>query len=131
MEFGHQLLAGNSRQCLCGQAGCLETVTGGKQIALQFGREAAEIDDRAFWDEFTEALALGMVNLARLTRVEAIAVSGGIALHAPFLREHLAARVAALCTRDAPQLFWSQLGENAPLLGAALLLEAPETTLLH
>src|SRR5262249_12236014 len=65
MEFGHQLLAGNTRQCLCGQIGCLETVTGGKQIALRLGREAAEIDDRAFWEELTESLALGMVNLAR------------------------------------------------------------------
>jgi glucokinase len=131
MEFGHQLLAGNTRQCLCGQVGCLETLTGGRQIALRLGREAAEINDYTFWEEFTEALALGIVNLARLTRVEAIAISGGIALHAPYLRAHLPACVATLCTRDTPQLFWSQLDENAPLLGAALLLETPETMLIH
>jgi glucokinase len=131
MEMGHQLLAGNTRLCLCGQIGCLETITGGRQIALRFGCEAAEIKDQAFWQEFTEALALGIVNLARLTRVEAVAISGGIALHVPSLREHLPARVAAFCVRDAPQLFWSQLGENAPLLGAALLLQTPEATLVH
>jgi glucokinase len=131
MEMGHQLLAGNTRPCLCGQVGCLETITGGRQMALRFGREADQIDEPAFWQEFTEALALGIVNLARLTRVEAIAVSGGIALHMPSLKEHLSERVAALCVRDAPQLFWSQLGENAPLLGAALLLETPEATIIH
>jgi glucokinase len=131
MEMGHQLLAGNTRPCLCGQVGCLETITGGKQIALRVGCEAAQIDDPAFWQTFVEALALGIVNLARLTRVEAIAISGGIALHVPYVREHLPERVAALCVRDAPQLFWSQLGENAPLLGAALLLETPEATIIH
>ncbi len=131
MEMGHQLLAGNTRPCLCGQVGCLETITGGRQIALQFGREAAQIDDPAFWQEFTEALALGIVNLARLTRVEAVAIGGGIALGVPYLKKHLPERVAALCVRDVPQLFWSELGENAPLLGAALLLATPETTLIH
>ncbi|HEU5367227.1 MAG TPA: ROK family protein, partial [Ktedonobacterales bacterium] len=44
MEMGHQLLAGNTRACLCGQIGCLETITGGKQIALRFGRGADQID---------------------------------------------------------------------------------------
>jgi glucokinase len=131
IEMGHQLLAGNTYACLCGQVGCLETVTGGRQIALRFGREAAEIDDPAFWQEFTEALALGIVNLARLTRVEAIALSGGIALHGSYLRGYLPERVAALCSRDVPQLFWSKLGEQAPLLGAALLLGTPEATIVH
>jgi glucokinase len=131
MEMGHQLLAGNTRPCLCGQVGCLETITGGRQIALRFGREAAQIDDPAFWREFTEALALGIVNLTRLTRIEAIAISGGIALHVPYLKEQLPERVAALCARDAPQLFWSQLGESAPLLGAAVLLETPAATIIH
>lgn len=131
MEMGHQLLAGNTRPCLCGQIGCLETITGGRQIALRFRRDAAQIDDPAFWQEFTEALALGIVNLARLTRVEALAISGGIALHVPYLRVCLPERVAALGVRDVPRLFWSQLGENAPLLGAALLLETPEAAIIH
>ena len=59
MEMGHQLLAGNTRPCLCGQVGCLETITGGKQIALRFGRKAAEIDDSAFWEEFTQGAGIG------------------------------------------------------------------------
>jgi glucokinase len=131
MEMGHQLLAGNTRRCLCGQVGCLETITGGRQIAIQFGREADQINDPRFWQEFTEALALGIVNLVRLTRVEAIAISGGIGLHVPALRDLLPERVAALCTREVPRLFWSELGENAPLLGAALLLETQAAAIIH
>jgi hypothetical protein len=48
-----------------------------------------------------------------------------------YLREHLPEQVAALCGRDVPRLFWSQLGESAPLLGAALLLETPEAAIIH
>jgi glucokinase len=131
MEMGHQLLAGNSRRCLCGQVGCLETITGGKQIALQRGQEPAMVADGPFWQTFTEHLALGIVNLCRLTRVEAVALSGAIALRSSYLRAHLPERVAALGVRDLPCLFWSQLGDNAPLIGAALLLETPESTILH
>jgi glucokinase len=131
MEMGHQLLAGERRLCLCGQTGCLETITGGKQIALQRSQEPAMIQDAAFWQTFTECLALGIVNLCRLTRAEAIAISGGIALRAAYLREHLPERVAALCVRDVPRLFWSEFGDNAPLIGAALLLETPEATIIH
>ncbi len=131
MEMGHQLLAGNSRLCLCGQIGCLETITGGKQIALQRGQEPAMVADGTFWQIFTDSLALGIINLCRLTRVEAIAISGGIALRAPYLRTHLPERVAALCVRDVPHLYWSQFGDNAPIIGAALLLETPEQTIIH
>ena len=131
MEMGHQLLAGERRHCLCGQTGCLETITGGKQIALQRSQEPALIQDAAFWQTFTECLALGIVNLCRLTRAEAVAISGGIALRASYLRAHLPERVAALCARDVPRLFWSEFGDNAPLIGAALLLETPESMIVH
>ncbi len=131
MEMGHQLLAGERRLCLFGQTGCLDTITGGKQIALQRSQEPGMIQDAAFWQTFTECLALGIVNLCRLTRAEAIAISGGIALRASYLREHLPERVAALCARDVPRLFWSEFGDNSPLIGAALLLETPEATIIH
>jgi glucokinase len=131
IEMGHQLLAGNTRRCLCGQIGCIETFTGGKQIAQRFGRDASQIDDPAFWRELTDALAVGIVNLSWLTRVEAIAVSGGIALNSTYLQEHLQARVSALRVGDECRLLWSELGENAPLLGAALLIDTPESTILH
>ncbi|HEV8194734.1 MAG TPA: ROK family protein [Ktedonobacterales bacterium] len=131
IEMGHQIMPGNTRKCLCGQIGCVETYTGGKQIALRYGREASEITDPAFWREFTDVLAVGIVNLSWLTRVEAIALSGGIALQSAYLREHLQERVNALRAGDECRLLWSQLGENAPIIGAALLIDIPESTILH
>jgi hypothetical protein len=35
IEIGHQILDGNTLICLCGQVGCLETFTGGKQHELR------------------------------------------------------------------------------------------------
>jgi glucokinase len=131
ISMGHQIIAGNPRVCLCGQTGCLETITGGKQIALRYGREASEITDVAFWQELTEALAIGIVNLCRLAYIEAVVISGGIGLNAPYLREHLTERVNALRTSNAYRLIWSELGELAPLLGAAQLLVTPEETMIH
>src|SRR6185312_11844962 len=72
IELGHQLLDHNPRVCLCGQVGCLETYTGGRQLALRYGQPieslpAAESLD--LWRDFAEKLSIGLVNLAHLTRV--------------------------------------------------------------
>ena len=85
IEIGHQILDGNSLKCLCGQVGCLETFTGGRQIELRYGCPLAQITDKVFWETFSDKLAIGLVNLAQLTRIDVIALSGAIVLKNPFL----------------------------------------------
>ena len=131
IEIGHQLLDGNERVCLCGQVGCLETYTGGRQIALREGRPPEEIGDPEFWADFTEKLALGLVNMAQLTRVEMVAISGGIALHRPELLPHLQARLDARLWGAELVLVPATLGADAPLVGAAQLLCNATTVILH
>jgi allose kinase len=131
IEFGHQILDGDARRCLCGQVGCLETYTGGRQLAKRYGCPLEEIEDTAVWDALYENLALGLVNLAQLTRVEVVALSGSIALkHEGFLdalRERVETRLRGMALR----LELATLGERAPLVGAALLPETPERAILH
>lgn len=136
IEIGHQIIAERPsderpRQCLCGQVGCLETYTGGKQLALRYGRPLQEIDDPDVWRDLTEMLAIGLVNLAQLARIERVAVSGGIALH----RDGLVAEVQRAVDRRLHgatlRLERARLGERAPLVGAALLLTTTEEGLLH
>jgi glucokinase len=121
IEFGHQILDGNTVQCLCGQMGCLETATGGRQIMLHQGRPPESITDADFWVHFSEKLALGLINLAQLTRVEAVAIGGGIATNRPDLiprvQRCVDARIAGAVLRLAP----AALGDDAPLIGAMLL----------
>lgn len=131
IEIGHQLLDGNTLRCLCGQVGCLETYTGGKQLELRLGKPLTQVTDTDFWETFSEKLALGLVNLAQLTKVETIAVSGGIVLSRPVLLERIQFYVNEKLQGARLTLCPALLGENAPIVGAALLLETPEESILH
>jgi len=131
IEIGHQILDGNTRQCLCGQVGCLETFTGGRQIELRYGRSPAHITDSVFWETFSDKLALGLVNLAQLTRIDAVAISGAIALNNAFLLPLLQHKVNGMLRGATLELSLAKLGENAPIVGSAMLLEVPENTILH
>lgn len=131
IEIGHQILDGNRRVCLCGQTGCLETYTGGRQITLREGRAPTEITDPAFWDTFCNKLAQGLVNLAMLTRVDAVAVSGAIVINRPQLLAQLQQKIDQLDLWSPLLVLPAVLGEDAPLVGAALLVKTPEETILH
>ncbi len=131
IEIGHQLLDGNTLHCLCGQVGCLETFTGGKQLEMRLGHTLAQATDRQFWATFQAKLAIGLVNLVQLTRVEMVALSGAIALKNPDLLQQLQEAVDERLRGARLTLQYAQLGENAPLVGAAILLETGDETLLH
>lgn len=131
IEFGHQVLDGNERQCLCGQVGCLETFTGGRQLELRYGRPLAEFADTSFWQIFTAKIAPGLLNLAQLTRIDVVAVGGAIALHNPALLPMLQEKIDATLRGARLELRQAALDTHAPLIGAASLLAVSEETLLH
>jgi len=131
IEFGHQILDSNERLCLCGQVGCLETFTGGRQLALRYGRPIAEFADASFWQVFAAKLALGLLNLTQLTRIDAVAVGGAIALHTTSLLPLVQRKVDELMKNARLTLRPAELGAHAPLVGAAALLAVPEQTILH
>ena len=66
-----------------------------------------------------------------LTRVDAVAISGAIILNNPPLLTLLQQQVNAMIVGSALEVGLAVLGENAPLIGAALLLEVSENTILH
>lgn len=130
IEMGHQLLDGCLRLCLCGQTGCLETFVGGLQLEMRYGAPLEALDDPLVWETLAEKLALGLVNLAQLTRVELVAAGGAIALARPALLPQLQARVDARLRNMTLRIVPAALGAGAPLIGAAVLLEtAPEVVL--
>ena len=98
---------------------------------MRYGRSPAQITDSVFWETFSDKLALGLVNLAQLTRIDAVAISGAIALNKPFLLPLLQDKVNAMIRGATLELGFARLGENAPLVGAAMLLEVPKNTILH
>ena len=130
-EAGHQLVAGNELDCPCGQRGCLETLTGGRALEQRIGTALADIDDPVFWRPYAESLAHGLANFALVSGVEAVVLGGAIILRRPeiwaWLRESLATRL----TYGQLAVLPARLGEDAPLVGAARLLDTPEVSILH
>ncbi|GCE11683.1 glucokinase [Tengunoibacter tsumagoiensis] len=131
IEIGHQVLDSNPLICLCGQIGCLETCTGGRQLEQRLGYELTRIVDHGFWEQYCEKLAIGLVNLAHLTRVELVAVSGSIALKNEFLLPLLQRKIDERLLNARLTLTSALLGENAPLIGALALLQTPPERILH
>lgn len=138
-EFGHQLLDPLGPNCNCGRRGCLETFCAGLAI-VRAGKEIREnisvndIYDLAMegnptalkiTEQVVTYLGIGMTNLINLTSIELIAISGGIS-NAPdkllldplikFVKSHVYLKVS-----DKIRIVHSLLGDNAPLVGAALL----------
>jgi len=130
-DIGHQILDGNTLLCLCGQVGCLETFTGGRQLALRLGHALEQETSRAFWETFSEKLAIGLINLTQLAKVETVAISGAIALNQTFLLPLIQQKIEHRLVGSTLRLYPALLGENAPLVGAATLLEVPEEMIIH
>jgi predicted NBD/HSP70 family sugar kinase len=132
-QVGHQMIdAKSGLRCTCGQVGCVQTITGAQWIARRFGKPAADITDDSFWQEVTQTLAVTIINLARVTRVDAVSVGGGIGFNNPYLRAHLADTVRAAGPSVRVDITWPHFGEAAPMQGAALLLSGKiDVTILH
>lgn len=110
-------------KCLCGQVECLETFTGGRQVELRYGGSIIEITGNAFGETFSDKLAVGFVNQSQLTRIDAVAISGAIALNNLFLLPMLQQKVLK---GTVLELRLADLGEDVPIVGAALLLGISE-----
>jgi glucokinase len=151
-EFGHQIVELDGDMCNCGRRGCLEAHAGGLSIvrqaletidgigvllqkapaditvhdvfrlALERNAQAAQLTDRV-----VRYIGMGLVNLINLNSVELITFSGGIS-NAPFelllgpLIEFVRNRAYEFVA-DKVRICRSDLGEDAPLIGAALLCQ--------
>ncbi|MGA3263045.1 MAG: ROK family protein [Terracidiphilus sp.] len=149
-EFGHQIVELDGHPCNCGRRGCLETYAGGlaivrdaeksvpafqkflrsnpSQDAVQCVYQLAHEGDaqaRQVTDRVVRYVGMGLVNLININSVDLIAISGGIS-NAPsellldplieFVRNRAYESVAGKV-----RICRSALGEDAPLIGAALL----------
>jgi predicted NBD/HSP70 family sugar kinase len=63
-QVGHHMIDPNGELCLCGQIGCVQTVTGGKQIRARYDMEATDIENESVWQHITHALAMAVAESA-------------------------------------------------------------------
>jgi glucokinase len=154
-EFGHQIVELDGRLCNCGRRGCLEAYAGGLAIVRDAKKNIPAMNEHLrqnpsedgvqyvyqqahegnphaiqLTERVVKYIGMGLVNLINLNSVDLIAISGGIS-NAPsellldplieFVRNSAyesAAKKVRVCR--------SALGEDAPLIGAALLYRASE-----
>lgn len=148
-EFGHQIVELEGNVCNCGKRGCLEAHSAGLYIVRE-GRKIPNVEKlidkdpdqltvkdiyflagkdnaaaRKITDSVVAYLGMGFVNLINLNSLELISISGGIS-NAPDdlllnpLRKFIKERVYSAIS-DKVLLVKSSLGDNAPMIGAALL----------
>ncbi|MEI8204473.1 MAG: ROK family protein [Bacteroidota bacterium] len=148
-EFGHQIIEADGIRCNCGGIGCLESYIGGpavlkagleiENIEMLTGKPKEEIAVMDIFDlakkgnaqaleitnSYVKRLGIGMVNLINLTSLELISISGGIS-NAPDellfnpLTKFVKERAYSLAAGKV-KVIKSTLGDDAPLIGAAML----------
>ena len=149
-EFGHQIVELDGNRCNCGRQGCLEAYAGGLAIVreakakieglcelLRKGPAEVAVHDvfrlakegnaqaRQITDSVVKYIGMGLVNLININSLELISISGGIS-NAPRdllldpLIEFVQTR-AYESVSNKVRVCTSMLGEDAPMIGAALL----------
>ena len=137
-EIGHSIVTPDGPLCTCGSTGCLEAIASAGAIARIYTERsgvtphgAKDVLQRAaggdpiaeaVWNEALDALALSIAQLAAVIAPQAIVIGGGLAQAGDALFVPLRARVdAKLSFHRRPELLPARIGENAGLIGAALL----------
>ncbi|MDL9978970.1 ROK family protein [Microbacterium sp. ASV49] len=136
-EIGHSPVA-DGPMCPCGARGCLETVASAGAIARRYAELAGVVPDGArevlahaaggdpvAWqvlDGAIDALVLALAQLTAVLAPEAIVIGGGLSRAGDALFEPLRTRLdERLSFHRRPLLLPAELGEDAGLLGAALI----------
>jgi glucokinase len=141
-EAGHMPLNEEGPSCKCGSFGCFETYVGNsylqekarhifrKEIALEEVTELAEHGDpRAvhFWQDFGMHIGNGLAGIVNLLNPSRIVVGGGLSNCPAFVFktiDQVIKRRALEVPAQMVKIVKAKLGNDAPLLGAKVLVES-------
>ncbi len=138
-ECGHMTVDPRGRICHCGSRGCLEAYAGGPALSRAYAEKTgADIsgpeiaararagDDNALqaFDEAGRALGIAIASLAMTLNIETFVIGGSVARAGDLLlgpaRESLPG-YSFRAVSERVRVVASELGEDAPILGAAVL----------
>lgn len=122
LEPGHQVVVWQGRPCGCGQWGCLETYTGGKQIEQFYGIKPRDLEDPAIWQDIRDKMTQALLSMRVLFNTDQFIFGGGFIAKDPQLLPQIETKINQSTTRFTPiHLKLSQFGESVNLYGAATL----------
>ena len=148
-ELGHHITHMGGELCTCGNRGCWERYASATAL-IRMGKEAAaahpesalarftdltakDVVDSAkagdetalaLFDQYTEELALGMVNIINFLDPEIIAIGGGVSAAGEFLLEPIRQKLKKyVFYKDLPysEIKLATMGNDAGIVGAAML----------
>lgn len=137
-EVGHiPVFGSNGPLCVCGQAGCLETVASAAAVAREYyrlsgvqvtgGKEVVELSlagdpfAQRVWNRAVLGLARCISQLSSILAPEAILFAGGFSGAGKTLLDPVSEKLDTLLTfQRRPEIGCSKLGAKAGLVGAAL-----------
>lgn len=107
-------------ECACGLTDCLEALVSGRAIERIYGKPAMSLDPWE-WEEVGLHLAQGLRNVATMYCPEVIILGGSVALGGgKRLLEQITSFLSSnLRLVQCPEVVFSGLGKDAPLVGAA------------
>ncbi len=145
-EVGHMIVQQDGEPCGCGRSGCLEAYASGTAIvraARKLGKwndvpgmdkaesvfdkaRAGDGDARGIVERAARYLGIGIVNIVNILSPNVVIISGGMCEQEDLLirpvREYVAANAYTLTVQTgAFRIVKAALGEDAPMIGAALL----------
>ena len=138
-ESGHMTVDPDGHQCHCGSRGCLETYASGPALAKHYAAAAgetisgAEVAERAQAGDQAarealrtagRALGIAIASMAMTLNIEHFVIGGGVALAGDLLLEPARdslKRYSFKTVSARVKVSASEMGEDAPILGAAWL----------
>ncbi|MGM0559214.1 MAG: ROK family protein [Myxococcota bacterium] len=146
-EIGHVKVAPGGRLCGCGQRGCVEAYAGGAHlerqvldVATELGldelrggdvdlseaeellEDVPELED--IWERATDYLAVSLANAITLLNPGALLIGGGVFENLDDFARRVLTKTTPLISasaRDDLEIITPELGDDAGVLGAALL----------
>lgn len=96
-----------------------EALASGKALVAKYGQRASEIEDPAIWEEYTENVAVGIINVCASLTPDVIIIGGGAGANLPKFKAPLDKWIHSICPSaiKVPPIQVAERPEEAVIYG--------------
>lgn len=106
-----------------------EDFASGQAITARYGKQAEDITDKAIWQDITERIGIGVVNLCSVLEPQAVIIGGGVGSHfdrfGDMLKDYVRVHLSDLT--DQPVILPARHAEEAVIYGCYEYLKQSAT----
>lgn len=139
-EIGHMVIATDGKQCKCGRRGCfeeyasmrvfrneiadlfnLDSINSNKMFEIIESKEKQEEVNQII-ENYVGNLSIGIANIINIFEPDAICIGGSFTYYAPIFMDKLKQKIKEnFKERDIPEILTAKYGNDAGIIGAAML----------